>query len=377
MNPIYLHKINVSNNIIKAFSVGTVRNWNGVFYKKIADNEWAKIEGDKVKKIADSSVVKNLKNETKNVIVKHNSIKDNYEKFLTEQFEKEHPKFTRDSMNYNVGLRAYIQKYKNCNSDYINQIKNIDSELLDISEEINKLERKIYLIKKEKRERETGLKQIDLIDLKEFLISSVPSRFGSLYKDGVKIKDFLDLSEYYADKKIDSENYYICTNGEFTVIERGENAENTFNKMKDNADYQYTHSPKSTSEYLIDEKNSCVYRIADHWGRCASCDWGLNETPEYHETILAICKFSDLKRNNHFTGQSVVNPDFVNEMNIRIKNNILDMNKVCSLNAEFSKKAKEELSSRFNNISMVVSFYGNSEIKNMFESLVKIYNQIP
>lgn len=94
------------------------------------------------------------------------------------------------------------------------------------------------------------------------------------------------------------DDYYIGTKAVFepvALLHPGDNEEkynetmSLWSKMKESGDFHYHKSPLSNSEYLIDTNSGDIYRMSDHWGRVASCQWELDEDPD-NPSALAIAK---------------------------------------------------------------------------------------
>ena len=86
------------------------------------------------------------------------------------------------------------------------------------------------------------------------------------------------------------DDYYIGTKAEFTsigaepegdgvlgLLDAERKNKETWQQMKDSGKYEFTPSPTSNSEYLIDRETGDIYRFSDHWFRVASCDWPIND----------------------------------------------------------------------------------------------------
>ena len=66
--------------------------------------------------------------------------------------------------------------------------------------------------------------------------------------------------------------------------------------MKNESGFSFHKSPKSDSEYLIDEKTGDIYRYANHWFRVASCYWELDEPMGYYGYDIAKSNIKNFKR---------------------------------------------------------------------------------
>ncbi|SFG38201.1 hypothetical protein [Prevotella sp. KH2C16] len=95
-------------------------------------------------------------------------------------------------------------------------------------------------------------------------------------------------------RTINSANYFLATKVTFAVVHEcctmsHEDLDEVWHDLMSRG-FEHTVSPKgSGSEYLVDEKNGIVYRKADHWGRCASCNWKLGAV---NQGAYAIAKAS-------------------------------------------------------------------------------------
>lgn len=72
------------------------------------------------------------------------------------------------------------------------------------------------------------------------------------------------------------EDYYIGTETTFVgTFSTAADERKKWEEMKASGKFVWHQSPLSSSEYLIDEETGDIYRFSDHWGRVASCTWGL------------------------------------------------------------------------------------------------------
>ena len=136
-------------------------------------------------------------------------------------------------------------------------------------------------------------------------------------------------------------------------------------------------------EYLVDEKNGVVYRIANHWGKCASCDWyirfkgkkdGYTARDRY---ILAKCNFSDFIRKEGFS-PLFVNPEYV-KANINAVEKCLKKIKYhLDSGVVFSKSAKNELINSWNvckNSMSKVSESMKDSVKRLQDEYEKLFEE--
>ncbi len=86
--------------------------------------------------------------------------------------------------------------------------------------------------------------------------------------EGMKYIHFRDLYP-----NIDSTNFQICTKVDFKAIEDTyENIRETWGRLKHESTVTYEFTSKTGSQYFMDDKDN-VYRLSNHWGAVASCEW--------------------------------------------------------------------------------------------------------
>ena len=85
---------------------------------------------------------------------------------------------------------------------------------------------------------------------------------------------------------IDESDYYICTIAEFKNTGM---SETDFNKLK-------APEVKSDSGSRYKVIKGTVYRLSDHWGRVASCEWDIDRSKWSGKDVGAV-KISDMKPN--------------------------------------------------------------------------------
>lgn len=89
-------------------------------------------------------------------------------------------------------------------------------------------------------------------------------------------------------KEIDSTNFQICTKVDFKAIEQGDGHKDimeTWDVLKNDCVVIYEHTSKTGSRYFIDDKEN-VYRLSDHWGAVASCEWTREGKGQLMESIF-------------------------------------------------------------------------------------------
>jgi len=76
-------------------------------------------------------------------------------------------------------------------------------------------------------------------------------------------------------KEIDNTNFQICTKADFKAIKQPKKHKDimeTWGRLKNDCVVTYEHKSKTGSRYFIDDKEN-VYRLSNHWGAVASCEW--------------------------------------------------------------------------------------------------------
>lgn len=337
----------VENDIEKAFPIGTIRNWGGVDYKKISDTEWVKVE--KNKPVANSTIIKKLKEDVKELRYKRDIIVINEQNKRAKELGK-----PTESMQFRV---LWQSKYSH-NIEYCNQLKSIDTQISDLNSEISELQSVLPQPTSKRNKQittnDTLFKNINIQRLQNFGNLELKDSNGNYIRRTLSAKEALGIN-------VNSSNYFLYTFANFDEIlqdswKKGEDnvhrkfvdAVAEFNKMKDSGKYEYTHSPKSDSEYLVDKENGVVYRLANHWGKCASCDWYIKfkgKTTGYEAKgtyILAKCSFKDFTR-KETTGCLFENPEYIKANIDAVENVLKDIKKHLNNGVVFSTDAKNKL----------------------------------
>lgn len=386
MNEIIRHKEQVAKNIIKsfnydiekAFPIGTIRNWGGVDYKKVGDNEWIKVESGKF--VANSTILKRLKEDVKDLKDKRDIVTI-----------KEKEKRARD-----VGKPTESKKFRvlwdskfSKEIEYVNKVREIDGKLKDVLSEISELSTTIKKPTRAKKEVTTNdelFQNLGLRVLKDFGWLEIKGDDGKFIRRGLSAKEALG-------EIADSSNYFLYTYAVFDEIIQDNwgmdenkvhrkfiDAVAEFNKMKESGKYEYTHSPKSSSEYLVDKENGVVYRIADHWGKCASCDWYIRYKGKKDgyaaegRYILAKCNFSDFHR-KETTGGLFENPEYVKASIDKVEVVLKKIRKHVDEGVIFSIGAKKEMKKIWDICKLKMSHVSDS-MKNSVERLQKEYEKL-
>ena len=296
MNEILEHKKRIQENILKSFGadtsnndiekaiaqVGEIREWSDGTYKKISEGKWVKIADGKEKNIAGSGMFKRVKKEIQLNQEKWDDIKRKFENSLESKFIK--------------GTTAYKVFFEKAWTDEIQKnefLQKIKAEQKDLNEEIKEIEKSIAVDKKSKREVQSGKREFDVDDLK----TSLGEAEQMLRKVNEEIPRYGSAKQIIPQVTID--DYYLDTETTYqSVLFKDENwkeIDERWNDMKKSNKYDWHQSPKSSSEYLIDNKTGDIYRFSDHWGRVASCVWGISSKIE-NGWDIAKSNIKDFKR---------------------------------------------------------------------------------
>ena len=118
---------------------------------------------------------------------------------------------------------------------------------------------------------------------------------------GEEMVDLYDIAP-----KVTTHDYYLGTKADFKLVESAENVWDAWEKLKQQDGFRYEHSPKSDSEYLVNDKTGEIYRISDHWGWVASCRWSIDDQAPSGFNIgkANIKDFERIKGNYVFTPEA-------------------------------------------------------------------------
>lgn len=244
--------------------IGEIRNWAEGRYRKVAEGKWVKVEeGGKEKKVADSSVKRALKIEINKLSSLIEERKKEFEKTLISKFPK-------NSFSYKV----FFENAWSSDEQTSKFVEKIRDEQTSIKEEIDEMETRIKVEEKAEREAIVGKKELGYEDIKGGL-NEVSSVFTKVDND---IPKFITARE--AMPEVSKDDYFLDTKTTFkSVFGEGVSFNDEifykWSEMKDSGKYEHHKSPKSDSEYLIDNESGDIFRLSDHWGRVASCTWSL------------------------------------------------------------------------------------------------------
>lgn len=118
---------------------------------------------------------------------------------------------------------------------------------------------------------------------------------------GEEMVDLYDIAP-----KVTTHDYYLGTKADFKLVKSAENVWDAWEKLKQQDGFRYVHSPKSDSEYLVNDETGEIYRISDHWGWVASCRWSIDDqAPSIFNIGKANIKdFERIKGNYVFTPEA-------------------------------------------------------------------------
>ena len=278
-------------------NVGEIRKWSDGSYRKVSQGKWVKIneKSGKEKEIAASGMKKKIQNERFNLETLFSEQKKKFEESLV-------IKFPKDTTQYKVFFqRAWEQEF--ANNDFLKKIREEQKELL---QEIYEIIKRSELDKKAEREKLAGKQEIDFDDLNEDF-NQFRNLFQSIEKSIPRWASPIEVAP-----QVTVHDYYLDTEASFKTVEEYKvdkseahvnNVSEKWEEMKRSGKYTLTHSPKSNSQYLVDEKSGDVFRMADHWGRCASCNWDVDF--KQHNYGIAVCNVKDFTRKD---GSSWFNP---------------------------------------------------------------------
>lgn len=327
------YRKNFVSNLQKSFNcdlskgvaaIGEIRHWNDGDYKKVGKGEWVKVTDKKDKRVATSTIIKNIE-----LAIDYNQNKiDELKRDFENNLVSKHAKGT---LPYRVFFcNAWRNKIKE-NEFIVNIIK----EQKDFEDEIKEIKDRIKDNEKLKREALVGKKEIDFDDLQPILkenrdlLSTVKDNIPE-YGTAKDIIPEVTIDDYYFDTDVDFKSILSKKDDYKTVDEK-------WAAMKNSDKYDWHKSPKSSSEYLIDKKTGDIFRFADHWGSVASCDWGIVPNCEIYDEVSNIFDIgkANIKDFSRKDNGFYFNPKFRDAM-VKSANTILsNMKKLVSDNKKF------------------------------------------
>lgn len=165
-----------------------------------------------------------------------------------------------------------------------------------MQDELNEIYKIIYNEKKQKREKKSGKHEIDEIEINQII-----KKYGDIFKEIDKVAP-LHVRAIELMPNVTTDDYFLDTETNFNAIDYVKDEDKDghiklhmmWENMKSSGKYIFKQSPKSNSEYLIDENNGDIYRYSDHWGSVASCRWTLND--DWNRIAIAKSNLKDFNR---------------------------------------------------------------------------------
>jgi hypothetical protein len=148
-----------------------------------------------------------------------------------------------------------------------------------------------------------------------------------------KLKELEDIRyihyrELYPEITID--NYQTCTKVDFKEVKTEyENVREGWGRLKHSLGDEviYYYKSKSGSEYFS-TKNGDLYRLSNHWGATASCEWTLDGTGELRMSVMTegplqmgvanLRDFQIFRRRDDRRRDIVVNPEWKERIKVII-----------------------------------------------------------
>lgn len=347
----------------KAF-VGEERVWGGIRYKKVDQGRWVKVVEQKnkisEKEVSSTSFKKKINQEIKSKQLE----KQNFLEDVKRQWEEENGEINNSRKKVQFGV--YLSKFQPHREFW----DKIDSEIQDLEEEL----KEISEFERREREKTSGRKELQLND-QEY--DQFRKQFLSQRQDIAKMRDYVSAKESLGEE-VSTQDYFLSTNTLFknhlNITEVSWDADlikQEWERLKENPDLEHTLSPKSESEYLVNHKTGDVYRLANHWGRCASCVWGYDGEGFYG---IGHSNVKDFERNDN--GSGYVNKNKVEEeLNFcrsQLKN-IKQLKDKVDFDVDVKKDIKDKVS-YINNILNTMFYKNLEESRKILEEYKDIIN---
>jgi len=141
----------------------------------------------------------------------------------------------------------------------------------------------------------------------------------SLYK--IKYIHYRDLH-----KEIDSTNFQICTKADFKAIDQDPNHKNireTWGRLKASMNVTYDFTSRTKSQYVMDDQDN-VYRLSNHWGAVASCEWtregegqlmmSVFDSGDWEIGVANLKDFEVFRRPFDRKRDKILNPEWITQM---------------------------------------------------------------
>jgi len=138
-------------------------------------------------------------------------------------------------------------------------------------------------------------------------------------------------------KNIDTTNFQICTKVDFkAIVKAHENIRETWRRYKYISNITYEFTSKTGSKYFIDDQNN-VYRLSNHWGAVASCEWtregegqlmmSVFESGDWEIGVANLKDFKIFRRSVDRRVDMILNPKWIEKMKsfIPMKNKLAEL----------------------------------------------------
>lgn len=239
--------------------IGETRQWADGTYKKVGRGEWVKVTQGKEKAVSSSTALKKIK-------LKISELQEGIDKAKAD-FEK---KFAKGSI-YPSNTIVYKHYFGRawCGEVEKNEfVKKIEAEQKDLKKEIDEIKTRI-------KEKSGEFGEAELKD-------KVLNNLSAVWRKVKELPQYLTAKQVMP--QVTLEDYYLSTETTFKSVLSGDEdwkkTDERWEKMKKDPKFKFHPSPKSGSQYLIDESTGDIYRYSDHWSRVASCEWHLESKKE-------------------------------------------------------------------------------------------------
>ena len=144
-----------------------------------------------------------------------------------------------------------------------------------------------------------------------------------------KSKKLIHYRDFY--EEIDIDNFHIGTKVDFKKIVKKnkffffikKDVNKVWEKILSENEVVFSYKSKSGSEYLVNNKNE-IFRLADHWGAIAGCEWTLDGKGELRTNVFitgpmtiglaTLSDFISFKRRISPKKDYVVNPEWKEQL---------------------------------------------------------------
>jgi len=140
------------------------------------------------------------------------------------------------------------------------------------------------------------------------------------YLKKIEKSKYCHYRDVYTD--IDDKNFQLSTKVDFkrVSIDANKNPHWQFDLIKASKEIIYENKSKTSSQYLIDTDGN-VYRLSDHWGAIASCQWTLEGegcliasvfiTGAWELGVANLSEFKIFRRKQERRRDIILNPKWV------------------------------------------------------------------